>query len=305
MMISEQDICRRCKAINSIITNYEEGELVCNQCGLVYEERMIIDEDEQRTFQDDDNQIHRLSAPIKSTDSNELGTKLIIREKGKTKIYQNYSKHTKIQNNFNKIQKLLSEASVHQSVIEETKILYEKMAKNRNMQGRTIKYIIIGIYYYVCRKLRIAKTIKEISVMFNVAERIIKKAFNSIKSDIVETVFDEDEIIDTQTNYIRTFIEDNQINSNLKELSYKIVENINKGLFLEGKCPTTIAGLALILSCQIKNEKINNKKEFYKKFSNKNTLKNSYEQIKNVLDKIIPQEYADKIELISKNDIFP
>lgn len=305
--MSEQEICRRCNAIDSIITDYQIGEQVCNNCGLVYEDRIIIDQDEQRNFQNNngDNQLHRLSAPIKATDSYELGTNFVINENGKTKIYINHSNQSKIQNNFLKIQKLLSEASVHQNVIEEAKRVYDNLAKNKSFDKKITNQIIIGIYFYVCRKLKIAKTIKEISVMFNIKERIIKKAFNNIKFDIVETAVDEDELLDAKCNYIRTFIDDNQLNSTLKELSYNIAKKINEGSFLEGKCPKTVAGLALILSCKIINESIDNKNEFYKKFSNKNSLKQSFQQIKNVLNKIIPQEYADKIELLLKDDIFP
>ena len=76
-------------------------------------------------------------------------------------------------------------------------------------------------------------------------------------------------------NYIRTFIDDNQLNSTLKELSYNIAKKINEGSFLDGKCPKTVAGLALILSCKIINESIDNKNEFYKKLTNKNSLKQS------------------------------
>ena len=303
--MSQQEICRRCNAIDSIITDYLIGEQLCNNCGLVYEERIIVDQDEQRHFQNDngDNQLHRLSAPIKPTDSYELGTNFMIKENGKTKIYINNSNKTKNQNNFLKIQKLLSEASVHQNVIEEVKRIYDNLAKNKNFGKKITNKAIIGIYFYACRKLKIAKTIKEISVMFNIKERIIKKVFNSIKFDIVETAIDEDELLDTQCNYIRSFIDDNQLNSTLKELPYNIAKNINEGSFLEGKCPKTVAGLALILSCKIINEKIDDKNEFYKKFSNKNSLKQSFQQIKNLLNKIIPQEYADKIELLLKDDI--
>ena len=44
---------------------------------------------------------------------------------------------------------------------------------------------------------------------------------------------------------------------------------------------------------------------FYQKFSNKNTLKKSYEEIKNVLNQIIPNNYSEKVELVLKDNIFP
>ena len=110
MSINEVEICSRCKSKDSIITDYENGELVCNQCGLVYEERIIVDEDEKRTFADDngDNQIHRVGPPEKPSFGNECGTNLLIRDKGKTKVIKTYSKFTKIEKNFIRIDKLLS-----------------------------------------------------------------------------------------------------------------------------------------------------------------------------------------------------
>ena len=106
----QDEICERCKAVNSIITDYEYGELVCSNCGKVYEERIISDEYEKRTFEDDngDNQIQRVGPPAKPEYGNEWGTNLLIKEKGKTRTVKRNSKFDKIQRNFMKIQRILS-----------------------------------------------------------------------------------------------------------------------------------------------------------------------------------------------------
>ena len=184
MMDVENEICENCKAKGSIIMNYDVEQLVCSNCGLVCDKKIIADEDEKRTFENDegDNQIHRVGPPTNQAYGNEYGTDLIIRINGKTKYMKGYSKFSKIQKNFIRIHKLLSSANVEKKLIEETKELYDKIAKTKNMQGRNINHIILGIFYYVCRKEKCAKTIKEIALMFNVTERVIKKAFNNIKS---------------------------------------------------------------------------------------------------------------------------
>ena len=303
----QDEICERCKAVNSIITDYVYGELVCSNCGKVYEERIISDEYEKRTFEDDngDNQIQRVGPPPKPEYGNECGTNLLIRVKGKTKIIKSYSKFDKIQRNFMKIQKILSSATISQNIIEEVKTLYDKVAKNMNMQGRNINHIIIGIYYYAIRKLKQARTLKEVAQMFKcvvptVTERIVKKAFSSIKREIA-VVDDENEFIDAEKNYIQTFIGENLNKYDHKMLTYKIIENINNTGLLEGKNPKTIAGLSLLLSYKLLNDNFNDKKEFYSMFSNKATLKNSYALIKNSFCNIIPQEYSN----IILDDIFP
>ena len=206
--------CGNCDAINSIIEDPKSGQLVCDNCGCVYEEGLVADEYEKRTFHDDngDNQIQRVSMP---TIGNNMGVNTLIRMNGKTKFIRNYVKIDKFDRNKIKIQKLLQRAQVEQSFIEKTKTLYLQMAKDKNMQGRNIKHIIIGIYYYVCRKSNMAKTIKEISDMFNVSERIIKRAFNSIKKDIVEPSVDENEMLNIENNFIRTFLNANYPNSKI------------------------------------------------------------------------------------------
>ena len=305
--MSKEQICERCYAKNSIITDYSEGELVCSNCGKVYEERIIDDEYEKRTFEDNDgeNRIQRIGPPAKPEYGNELGTNLLIREKGKTRVVKSYSKNDKIQRNFMKIQKLLSSVDVSQNIIEEVKSYYGKVGKNMNMQGRNVNYIIVGLYYYASRKLKLAKTIKEITEMFkcvlpNLTERMVKKAFNSIKREIVE-INDENEFVDAEKNYIETFIGGNIQKYNLKMLAFQIVNNINQSVLLEGKNPKTIAGLSLLLSYKLLNDKLDDIKEFYNMFSNKITLSKSYDLIKDSLDQIIPQEYTT----IILDDLFP
>jgi transcription initiation factor TFIIIB Brf1 subunit/transcription initiation factor TFIIB len=146
-----------------------------------------------------------------------------------------------------------------------------------------------------------AKTIKEIALQFNVTERIIKKAFNSIKKDIVEPKKKDDnnEIIETEKNYVRTFIEANINAYEIKMIAFEIITNINKNEVLKRKSPETISGLALLLAYELSNDNSYDKKEFYDFFSKKNTLKKAYEEIKDNLQIIVPQKLWDKINSLN------
>jgi len=299
MSINEVEICPRCNSKDITITDYENRELVCNQCGLVYEERIIADEDEKKTFGDDngDNQIHHVGPPEKPSFGNECGTNLLIRDKDKTKVIKTYSKFTKIQKNFIRIDKFLSSYDVTAPIREETKELYCKLAKNMNMQGRNLNHIFIGIYYYACCKLNMAKSIKEIALKFKVTERVIKRAINSIKKDIVDPSKEDDnnEIIEIEKNYVRTFMEANAKAYEVKMIAFKIIKNINKNKLLEGKSPNIVSGLSLLIAYELSNDYSYDKKELYSFFTNKNTLKKAYEEIKDKLQIIVPQNYWDKI----------
>ena len=294
------DICTNCNEKDVIINDIENKEIHCSKCGMVYEDSNIVDEYEKRTFQTEDGEhrIERVGPPMNPANGNECGVKLLMKEKGKNNGIKRYSKPSKEQRNSIRIQNLLSQKQISQNMIEETKELYKKLAKNMNMQGRNIDYIIIAIFYYLSRKINASISFKDISKKFCVEdENQIKKAFNKIKSQIVEPIKNESEINDYGKDCIESFIGGDISRYELKKLAFKILENINQASILEGKSQKTIAGLSLFLSCKLLSDNLIDRIDFYQKFAKKNALNKAYEQIKNCIKNIIPQEFDDKINI--------
>ena len=295
------EICERCQAKDTFIEDHIEGIVVCTNCGLVLEENIIADEYEKRTFESDNNEIKRVGPPTRPEQAVESGTYLLIRQNGHTQKRTIYTKQTKIFKNYKRIHNLLSSAEVFPNLIEKTKDEYKELAKIKNFQGRNLNHIIIALYYYVCRKENMAKTFKDVANMFpSVTERQIKKAFNDIKSDVVD-YDDEDELISMEKNFIKMYIERDESKYEAKMLSYKIIKNINNNAVLEGKSPITVAGLSLMLSYKLLNDNSDDFKDFFSTFVTKATLKKAFEQIKNNLDMVIPNEYMNKIEDLKKS----
>lgn len=293
------EICKDCKAKDSIIEDYEAGMLVCNNCGLVFKERIIVDEIEERT--NDENHLRRVDLPERPETVNDSHNVLIIREFGKTKVVKTYSKKDKITKNNGRIYKFLSKYGIMPSIIAHIKKMYSGLAKKQNMQGKNFNHIIIAMYFQACRDLNQAKTLKEISKMFNVPERKIKKAFKGIKYDL-EYNCDKDEkntenkFAEIEKNYISEYFGVNEAKFGAKMLAFEIVQNINDQGILEGKAPKTIAGLALLLSYRLLNDNDDNSNEFSSYFSKKATLMKYFEEIKDSLNQIIPVKYSDNIE---------
>jgi transcription initiation factor TFIIIB Brf1 subunit/transcription initiation factor TFIIB len=283
------NICENCNEKDTIISDDESGKYVCQNCGKECEGKIFTDENDTQTFEgnDGENKIQRVAPAVKS---NVIGTTLLVRSNGKTKVYKKYSTLNKKQRGFKKVEKLLLLGNVNKSLIEETKHLYEKVIQSISMQGRKSVNIILGIFYYVCRKAQAAKTIKQISLMFNVEEREIKKGFNKIKSIIVEPI-DKDEMKEIVENHITTYL-NGKNKTEIKMLSFQINKNIIEKGLLEGKSPRTLAGMSLFLSYKLSNDNFNDEIEFFSFFSNKTTLKKSFDEIKNSLKLILPEKFA-------------
>ena len=306
----EIEKCSDCGAENSIIIDPEEGIKVCNKCGFVYEERIMADQDEKRTFYDDngDNEIHRVGPPMNPNNGNDIGTSLLIVVDGQKKMIKSHTKYSKVERHHFQVQKILSNLTENQKMIEETKIYYDRVTKNMKMQGRKTQHIIIALFYYVCRKNNCAKTFKEITNMCSglgtIEEDDIKRAFNTIKYHLEESTLQEKSLSDIEKNYIESFIDGDVKRYELKLLAYKIVDNFNEYELIEGKSTKTIAGLSLLIACKLFSDNLSYNEEFYRKFSNKNTLKKAYKEIKNCLYLIVPQQHYEKIPMLLENKIF-
>ena len=288
-------ICSNCQS--KIEFDDEIGKFVCG-CGIEYDE--LMDEDEKETGADENEERNIQMVKSYGKAGNEFATNtLFIRSGKKTIIKTTYSKKTRIDKNNYRIQKLL-QGKTSPQMIEKTKILYRKFSENKNMQGKNINNIIIGLFYYVCRIENVARTKKEISKDLNVPERLITKSFNRIKSDIVEPS-DENYINKIEENFVNSFIGINEQTYDLRKLIYTIINNFNKGDILEGKTPETIVGLSILFSYKLLEKDFYNKEEMYKEFSTENTLKKAFEEIKDCLDLIIPKQYSEKIQDLKYN----
>ena len=291
-------LCEYCKKEDYLMEDYVKGIIVCTFCGTVCQEHIIADEYEKRTFESDDHEIKRVGLPSRPEQEFEPENYLLIRKDGYTQKRMMYTNKSKINKNCYKIYKLLSSKDVKENLIHITQELYKKLAKTKNMQGRNLNHIIIALYYYACRKENMAKSFKDVVKMFPfITERQLKRSFKWIEGEIVEYE-GEDELIKIEKNFVYLYLGPDIEKNHLRELSYKIIENINKSAVLEGKSPNTIAGLSLILSYKLLNDNSDDFKDFFSTFSSKCTLIKSFEEIKNQLEKVIPNEYFDKINEI-------
>jgi len=103
--------CPRCKVSNTEIVDYKSGEIVCSQCGFVFDEELIEDHNEQRIFSKNcssngysNKDLSRTSLPITSYkfgEDNEIkliGKKtknIIIKKIMDIKIIKNYQRKKK------------------------------------------------------------------------------------------------------------------------------------------------------------------------------------------------------------------
>ena len=306
--MDKDDVCPKCKAINSFVNDVRAGEFVCTSCGLVSNERVIDDTYEKRNFGSENGgkgAESRIGGPMKAGEGGNLGSNLIIKDKDGNAIRAKSGggayNQSPTERNYEEISKILGNQDVSKNIIEETRMIYSQVIKGLKMKGRNFKAIVCAMYYIASRRKNIAKSFKDISNMFNVPENKIKKAYNHIKKEVVSGLTVEQQNA-AFTNYIKNFCDVNQESYEFKTLATKIAININDTSILEGKNTKTITGLALVIAMKL--EKTNNvtKAKIYEEFSSGTTIDSAYKIINDYFHQIIPEKYKDQIDKLVLKD---
>lgn len=298
----EEDICERCRAKNSLVLDFKMGELVCKNCGLVAEDRIIDDTYEKRNFGPEsggNKSESRIGGPMKAGEGYSLGSNLIKIDKDgntiKAKSGGGSYSQSPTERNYAEINNLLGNKDIKGTIIEETKMIYDQVTKELKMKGRNFKAMICAMYFIASRNQKVSKSFKDIANMFNIPETKIKKAYNHIKKVVVNVLTVEQQN-DTLETYIRDFCDNNKERYEYKILAIKIAKNINESGLLEGKNTKTIAGLSLFLASKLEKPSFVDKNEICKEFGNVATIDNAYSKIEDYFDKIIPENYQKDIE---------
>jgi len=304
-MKESQNICSRCGAIDSYVTDFKSGEIVCKNCGLVLEERIIDDTYEKRNFGSENGgnrNESRIGGPMKATEFNNLGSTQVIRDKNgymkKIRGVNNSYNQSPLDRGFEEIDKVLGEKGISKNLIEETKEIYSLVTKVKKMKGRNLKCMILAMYFCSSKNLGVSKSFKEISDIFDIDEKKIKKAFNYIKN-VSGYNLSPEKLNQTVKDYIQNFKESQGEDYEFCKLASEIAVRINDSCLLEGRNPKTITALSLIIASKLKKPKNTNRKVVCEKFCSENTLDSAFEKIKNHLDRIIPEEYSSQIKNFS------
>ena len=304
-MKSEDNICPRCGARDSQVTDNRSGEIVCQNCGLVFEERIIDDTYEKRNFNNENGGNRgesRIGGPMKAGEGNNLGSNLIYYDKNggarKARGGNGAYNQSPIERNFEEIDKILGNKEITKALIEETKEIYNQVTKVLKMKGRNLKTMICAMYFIASRKKGLSKSFKEISKMFGIEEKRIKKAYNYIKTVVVNSLTPE-QLFETIKNYIVSFCEENREDYVFKQLASDIAEKINDSCILEGRNTKTITGIALLIAFKLVKTQNINKRMICENFATENTMDIVFEKLKPSLDRIIPKEYQNQIQDLS------
>ena len=300
--------CPECQSKN-LVHDYDSGETICGDCGLVLYETMLDKGPEWRAFTQQEKtsrsrvgmptsySIHDkgLSTTISQVDRDAFGRKLPLSTRlqmWRLRKWQIRSRvHSSIDRNLSQamseLERLSSHVSITPSIKEKAALIYRKALDKGLVRGRSINAITAASLYAACRESGTPRTLREISEASLVDKKDVARCYRLLIQEIRFSM----PVADSLT-YVSKIAQKNGISGRTQGAAITILAEAKRKRFAAGKDPMGLAAAALYIACLQQNEKITQKDIAEAAGVTEVTVRNRYKSLKKQLHLEVPDKKA-------------
>ena len=258
--------CPECGGIN-LILNKDKGEVICKDCGLVIEEKMIDFGHEWREFDhEQSSRRRRAGAPMTYTKYDRgLGTSVgqkadvyQLGSKERNKFFRlrkwQYRISTAIERNLKlalaELKRVASFLKLPKSVEEESARIYTMAVQRGLVRGRSMESVVAGALYAACRRHEVPRTLDELSEASGIDKKEIGRTYRFITRELGIRILPSNPV-----DYIPRFASALKLSADTQSRAVDILEEAQKAELTSGRGPTGIAAASLYVAALTNNEK--------------------------------------------------
>jgi len=258
--------CPECGGIN-LVLDKERGEVICKDCGLVIEEKMIDFSHEWREFDHEDaDKKRRSGAPMTYTKFDKgLGTSIgqksdvyNLGSKERNKYFRlrkwQYRISTAIERNLklalDELKRVSSYLKLPKSVEEESARVYTMAVQKGLVRGRSMESVVAGALYAACRRHEVPRTLDELSEASGIDKKEIGRTYRFITRELGIRILPSNPV-----DYIPRFASALKLTAETQSKAVDILHQAQKAELTSGRGPTGIAAASLYVAALSNNEK--------------------------------------------------
>jgi len=259
---------KRCPECNSINLTYDEhrGELVCSDCGLVIEEKMVDTGQEGHGQFDKGEKKGRGGAPLSmqkfdkglTTNVGEISD-IYKLEAGQTRKFLRLKKwqervSTSIERNLrlamSELRRVASFLNLPTVVRDEASRIYNFVLQRGLVRGRSMESVIAACIYAACRSYNIPRTLDEIANASDVERKEIGRTYRFITRKLAIKITPS-----SPQDYISRFASILHLSPKSQNDALRILKKADISELTSGRGPAGIAAAALYVAALINDEK--------------------------------------------------
>jgi transcription initiation factor TFIIB len=266
----ENKKCVRCGNVN-LIMDFENGETVCSNCGLVVEEKNIDTGPEWRAFtMSEKNNRARTGLGLSYTlydkglstafkgNRDSGGKRLSNETRIKMDRLRRYDNRSKFDETWRRnlsiamaeLDIMSTKLHLPQNIKEQTAILYRKALKMDLIRGRSIDAFVAASIYASCRLSEVPRPLKIITEASSREHYEIAKTYRLMLKEMNLKM-----PIDTPFKFIPSIASKLRLNRETERKAILILSEAKKRQATAGKDPRGLAAAALYMACMDSDEK--------------------------------------------------
>lgn len=259
---------KRCPECSSIHLTYDDqrGEVICNECGLLIEEKMVDTGQDLGGQFDKNDKKGRGGAPLSlqkfdsglTTNVGEISD-IYKLESGQTRKFLRLKKwqervSTSIERNLRlamaELRRVASFLNLPSVVRDEAARVYRFVLQRGLVRGRSMESVIAACIYAACRSYNIPRTLDEIAAASDVARKEIGRTYRFIIRKLGIKVKPS-----SPKDYISRFSSILNLSPKSQNHALKILKKADISELTSGRGPAGIAAAALYVSALMNDEK--------------------------------------------------
>jgi len=265
------DKCPECGSVN-LIHDYDTGETVCSDCGLVLYGQMMDKGPEWRAFTQEEKasrsrvgiptsySVHDkgLSTAISQVDRDAFGRKLPLSTRlqmWRLRKWQIRSRaHSSVDRNLAQamaeLDRLSDKVYIPRPIKENAAVIYRKALDKNLVRGRSIAAITAAAVYAACRRSGTPRALHEIAEASLVDKKDVARCYR-----LLLRALDMHMPIADPLTYVSKIAERTGIAGKTQGIAIQILREARKKRAAAGKDPMGLAAAALYIACLQNNEK--------------------------------------------------
>src|SRR3989338_5098947 len=288
---------KRCPECNSISLTHDDqrGEIVCNDCGLLIEEKMVDTGQDTGGQFDKSEKKGRGGAPLSiqkfdkglTTNVGEISD-IYSLDHGQTRKFLRLKKwqervSTSIERNLRlamaELRRETSFLNLPTVVRDEASRVYQFVLQRGLVRGRSMESVIAACIYAACRSYNIPRTLDEISAASDVERKEIGRTYRFIirKLDIKVTP-------SSPKDYIHRFASVLKLSPKTQNEALKILKKAEGSELTSGRGPAGIAAAGLYVAALLNDEKKTQREVADVAGITEVTIRNRYKELLERLD---------------------
>ena len=301
---------KRCPECNSINITYEEqqGEIICNDCGLLIEEKMVDTGQDAGGQFDKNDKKGRGGAPLSAqkydkgltTNIGEISD-IYRLEAGQTRKFLRLKKwqervSTSIERNLrlamSELRRVAAFLSLPSVVRDEAVRVYQFVLQRGLVRGRSMESVIAACIYAACRSYNIPRTLDEIANASDVPRKEIGRTYRFIIRKLGIKVKPS-----APKDYITRFSSILHLSPKAQNAALSILKKAEITELTSGRGPAGIAAAALYVAALMSDEKKTQREVADVAGITEVTIRNRYKELIEKLgieDKLKAKEIAAK-----------